>query len=218
MIAIRDTFQLRFGRIDQAVDLFSRMPKTTTGPAPLQHHALTDISGRMYTFVSEQLCSSLAEWDNIRNGVYEQGGFGEWFKEFQLIVQSGRQEFYTVEGEHTGWSRPGVVVVREIYTALKWQIRPAVSLLQKYGALQEDCGVGRNCRILTDLSGPMFRAIIEIETDDLTQWETNRRTMYQQANFQAWFAQLSSAVEAGQHEFYRVEIVDKPIATEARAE
>ncbi len=218
MIVIRDAYQLRFGRIDQAVSLFQRLPHGKSGPAPLQHHALTDISGSMYTFVSELMCASLAEWETIRTDFWEQRGFAEWFKEFQLIVQSGQLELYTVEGEHTGWSRPGVVVVREIYTALKWQIRPAVNLLQKYGALQEDCGVGRNCRILTDLSGPMFRAIIEIETDDLTQWETNRRTMYQQANFQAWFAQLSSAVEAGQHEFYRVEIVDKPIATEAREE
>jgi hypothetical protein len=218
MIVIRDTYQLRFGRIDQAVDLFSRMPKTAVGPAPLQHHALTDISGKMYTFVSELLVANLAEWDTIRNKYYDERGFDEWFKEFQLIVQSGRQEFYTVECEHTGWSRPGVVVVREIYNAFKWQIRPAVKLLLHYGALLEDCGVGRNCRILTDLSGEMFRAVIEIETEDLAQWESNRRNMYQQANFQAWFTQLASAVEGGAHEFYRVELVQKPIADEAREE
>lgn len=215
MIQIRDTFQLRFGRIDQAVDLFRRMPHGLAGPVPLQHHALTDISGSMYTFVSELLCDSLGEWETIRSNFYEQRGFGEWFKEFQRIVLSGRQEFYTVECEHTGWSRPGVVVVREIYHALKWQIRPAVSLLQRYGALLEDNGVGRNCRILTDLSGAMFRAIIEIETEGLSEWETNRRGLYKQAEFQAWFAQLASAVEGGTHEFYRVEIVDKPLATEA---
>lgn len=215
MIVIRDNYQLRFGRIDQAVNLFQRLPRGKSGPAPLQHHALTDISGSMYTFVSELMCSSLGEWEAIRTDFWEQRGFGEWFKEFQLIVQSGRQEFFTVECEHTGWSRPGVVVVREIYNALKWQIRPTVNLLQRYGALLEDNGVGRNCRILTDLSGTMFRAIIEIETEGLSEWENNRRGLYQQAEFQAWFTQLASAVEGGHHEFYRVEIVDKPIATEA---
>src|SRR5688500_11064726 len=189
MILIRDMYQLRFGRIDQAVSLFSRLPQTRSGPAPLQHHALTDISGSMYTFVSELMVANLAEWDTIRTSFYEQRGFAEWFKEFQLIVQSGRHEFFTVEGEHTGWSRPGVVVVREIYNALKWQIRPAVNLLQRYGALLTDFGVGRNCRILTDLSGVMFRAIIEIETDGLSEWETNRRNLYQQPDFQAWFTQ-----------------------------
>lgn len=216
MIQIRDIYQLRFGRIDQAVDLFSRLPKTLAGPAPLQHHAMTDISGSMYTFVSELLCANLAEWDSIRASFYDQRGFAEWFKEFQLIVQSGRQEFFSVECEHTGWSRPGVVVVREVYNALKWQIRPAVKLLLRYGALLEDNGVGRNCRILTDLSGVMFRAIIEIETEGLSEWETNRRVLYKKPEFQAWFTQLASAVEGGSHEFYRVELVQKPIAEEAR--
>lgn len=216
MIQVRDIYQLRFGRVDQAVDLFSRLPTKAVGPAPLQHHALTDISGSMYTFVSELLVSNLAEWDHIRTGFFEQAGFSEWFKEFQLIVQSGRQEFFTVECEHTGWSRPGVVVVREVYHALKWQIRPAVDLLLRYGALLEDNGVGRNCRILTDLSGQMFRAIIEIETEGLSEWETQRRKLYQLPEFQAWFAQLGSKVEGGSHEFYRVELVQKPIAAEAR--
>jgi hypothetical protein len=216
MIQIRDIYQLRFGRVDQAVALFSRLPRTAIGPAPLQHHALTDISGSMYTFVSELLVSSLAEWDHIRNDFFDQKGFAEWFREFQLIVQSGRQEFFTVECEHTGWSQPGVVVVREVYHALKWQIRPAVNLLLRYGALLEDNRVGRNCRILTDLSGQMFRAIIEIETPGLSEWEAHRRELYKLPDFQAWFTQLASAVEGGSHEFYRVELVQKPIADEAR--
>lgn len=218
MIQIRDTYQLRFGRVDQAVDLFRRLPQiaAATGPFPLQQHALTDISGSMYTFVSELLVASLSEWDHIRNDFFDQKGFGEWFKEFQLIVQSGQQEYFAVECEHTGWSRPGVVVVREVYHALKWQIRPAVNLLQRYGALLEDNGVGRNCRILTDLSGQMFRAIIEIETEGLSEWETNRRQLFQKPEFQAWFAQLASTVEGGSHEFYRVELVQKPIAEGVR--
>ena len=62
----------------------------------------------------------------------------------------------------------------------------------------------------------MFRAIIEIETEGLSEWEINRRELYKQPEFQAWFAQLSSAVEGGSHEFYRVELVQKPIAEEAR--
>jgi hypothetical protein len=33
-----------------------------------------------------------------------------------------------------------------------------------------------------------------------------RRELYKRADFQVWFAQLSSAVEAGSHEFYRLEL------------
>jgi hypothetical protein len=210
MIIVRDMYQLRFGRIDQAVDLFRRLPDVVgAGPQPRQHHALTDVSGPMYTFVSEIVCDGLSEWDQIRTSFYDQPGFAEWFKEFQLIVQTGRQEYYTVEGDHPGWSRPGVILVRESYRAFKWQIRPAVGLLQRYGALLAAFGVGSNPRIVTDLSGEMFRATIEIETDGLSAWEQQRRHLYRQADFQAWFAQLASAVEIGEHDIFRVEVAQK---------
>ena len=208
MIQVRDVYTLKFGRADQAVSLFQRMPAVAgrTGDRAYHQHALTDISGPMYTFVSELLVPSLGHWEAGRNKVFDRPGFDEWFKEFQLIVQTGHQDFFTLEADHPGWSRPGVIVVRECYRALKWQIRQAVSLLQRYGALLEDTGVGRRPRILTDLSGEMFNAIIEVEADDLAVWETMRRELYQRPEFQVWFAQLSSTVESGHHEFYRVEI------------
>ena len=78
-------------------------------------------------------------------------------------------------------------------------------MLQRYGALLVDRGVGQNPRILTDADGPMFQAIIEIETDSMSTWENHRRSMFQQVEFQVWFNQLRSAVEFGRHEFFRVE-------------
>ena len=207
MIQIRDVYQLKFGRIDQAVELFGRLPQLIgPGTAPVRHNAMTDVSGSMYTFISELIFPNLAGWESRRNEIFRGPEFDGWFKEFQLIVQTGRQEFYTLESEHGGWTRPGVIIVREAYRALKWQIRPAVELLQRYGALLEDANVGRNPRILTDLSGDMFQAVIEIETEGLSDWEASRRELYRRADFQVWFAQLSSRVEMGWHEFYRLEI------------
>ena len=123
----------------------------------------------------------------------------------QLQVRLREYARYTIEGDCEDWSRAEVVVVRQVYRALKWQIRPAVALLQRYGALLTTFGVGHRPRILTDVSGPMFQAVIEIETDSLSDWETKRRLLFREPDFQAWFAQLRSQVEAGVHEFYRVE-------------
>ena len=204
MIQVRNGYQLKFGRIDQAVDLFRRLPGMA--PAGTGQRGMTDISGSMYTFVTELTVPSLAVFETMRASLFEGAGYGEWFREFHLIVESGRSEFYTIEGEHAGWSRPGVVIVREVYRALKWQIRPTVALLQRYGALLVDTQVGRSPRILTDLSGDMFSAVIEIETDGLSDWEARRRELYRRPEFQVWFAQLSSCVEKGWHEFYRLEL------------
>ena len=207
MIEVRQVFQLKFGRIDQAVELFRQVPAIAGSTSDrVRQNGMTDISGSMYTFVTELTLPSLAQYETMRSGLFDGPGYGEWFKQFQLIVESGRAEFFTIEGEHSGWSTPGSVIVREVYRAHKWQIRPAVALLQRYGALLEDSQVGRNPRILTDLSGEMFSAVIEIETEELSDWEKHRREMYRRAEFQVWFAQLSSSVEKGWHEFYRLEL------------
>ncbi len=207
MIEVRDIFQVKFGKIDQAVALFARLPKLSPShaAASLHYHVLTDISGPMYTLVTEVVVPKLGEWETIRDASFGQPEFPEWFKEFQLVVEGGRREFYAFEGNCEDWSHPGVVVVRQVYRTLKWQVHAAAELLQRYGALLTHFGVGRRPRILSDVSGPMFQAVIEIETDDLASWEQKRRLLFREPEFQTWFAQLRSQVEAGAHEFYRVE-------------
>ncbi|MBI3361383.1 MAG: hypothetical protein HY023_09770 [Chloroflexi bacterium] len=208
MIQIRDVFQVKFGKIDQAVTLFARLSKMSPAytTADTHYHVLTDISGPMYSLVTELMLPSLGEWEAGRDKLFSQTEFADWFREFQLLIEAGRREYYTIEGHCDEWSRPGVIVVRQVFRALKWQIRPTVSLLQRYGAMLADSGVGRRPRILTDASGPMFQAVIEIEVDGLSEWEGQRRGLFKQPEFQVWFLQLCSQVEAGSHEFLRVEV------------
>lgn len=208
MIQARSIYQLKFGKIDQAVALFKRVPKFVLWPggAKVHYHLLTDISGPMYTLVEEVMLPSLGDWETGQDMIFRRPDFADWFQEFQLFVEEGRHEFYTIEGPCEEWSRPGVIVVRQVFRAFKWQIRPAVALMQRYGALLTDAGVGRNPRILTDVSGPMFQVVIEAETDGLSEWEAHRRTMFSQPEFPVCFLKLSNHVAAGAHEFFRVEV------------
>ena len=208
MIQARTVYQLKFGKIDQAVALFQRLPKFVPLPdgAKVHHHLLTDISGPMFSLVEEIMLPDLGHWETGRDAIFNHPDFGEWFNEFQRVVESGASEFYTVEGACEEWSGPGTIVVRQVFRALQWQVRPAVSLLQRYGALMVDASVGRNPRILTDLSGPMFRVVVEIETHDLSDWENHRRKMFEKPEFQVWFLQLVNQVDQGRHDFYRVEV------------
>ncbi len=211
MIQVRDVLQIKFGDIDQAVGLFTSNSAPLFGYMTPEFHfnVLTDITGSMYTLVNEFVAPGLGEFEAIRDRSYTQPGFEKWFSQFQMFVEGGRREYYTVEGPYSSWTKPGMMVVRECYRTYKWQIHTAVGLLQRYGALLVDRGVGLNPRILTDADGPMFRAVIEIETDSMSTWENHRRSMFQQVEFQVWFNQLRSAVEAGSHEFFRVEYTAK---------
>jgi hypothetical protein len=207
MIQVRDVLQARFGKIDQAVDLFRNFP-AAPGPytSAFGHFSvLTDISGAMYTLVNEWVVENLGTWDRVQAEVFASPDFDSWFKQFQLFIEGGQREYFHVEGGYDDWSRPGAMVVRECYRAHKWQIQQAVSLMQRYGALLVDRGVGSRPRILTDASGTMFQAIIEIETDSMATWEAQRRQLFKEPEFQVWFVQLLNAVEAGTHDFFRVE-------------
>lgn len=207
MIQVRDILQIKFGEIDQAAGLFTSRATPMFGYMSPEFHfnVLTDITGKMYTLVNEFVMPNLGEFEVIRDRSFTQPGFEKWFSQFQQYVEGGRREYYTVEGPYTSWSRPGMMVVRECYNTYKWQIHTAVALLQRYGALLVDRGVGTNPRILTDADGPMFRAVIEIETDSMSTWESHRRSLFQQVEFQVWFNQMRSAVEGGTHDFFRVE-------------
>ncbi|HZW04090.1 MAG TPA: hypothetical protein VFF68_09200 [Anaerolineaceae bacterium] len=206
MIQVRDTLQVKFGKIDQAVELFTGSHAFAPFSArEFQLAVLTDVSGEMYTLINEFVAPSLGAFETAREASFRQPGFDEWFRQFQLYVEGGSRTYYTVEGEYAPWTRPGLIVVRETYRSYKWQIETAVELLKRYGGLLVDRGVGEKPRILTDASGEMFRAVIEIETDSLSTWETRRRETYRQVEFQVWFNQMLAAVEAGAHDFYRVE-------------
>lgn len=207
MIQIRDVLKAKFGKIDQAVELFTQLTTPASKRVVMGQHfeVLTDITGEMYTLVNEFVVDSLAEFAEQRDQQFAQAEFEQWFRRFQLFIEGGRREYYNVEGKVETWSRPGAVVVREAYRAYKWQIHRAVELLQRYGGLLVDSGVGSNPRILTDASGPMFQAVIEVETESLSVWESHRRDLFRKVEFQVWFNQMLTSVEAGSHEFFRVE-------------
>ena len=105
----------------------------------------------------------------------------------------------------TSWSCPGMIVVRETYRAYKWQIRAAVSLLQRYGALLVDRGVGQRARILTDASGADVPGSYRDRDRQHVHLGEPAPPGVSPARVPGVVRQLLPVVEAGADEFYRVE-------------
>lgn len=206
MIQVRDTFQIKFGKIDQAVELFTTLREASTVMPPPQssYEVLTDLSGDMFTLVTAMHLDSVAVWEALAPTTWAQPGFQDWYKGFQLFVSDGQRRFYTVEQPNDGWSGPGAVVVRTCFRTLEWRVAETVELLKTYGGMLVDAGAGVRPRILTDFSGPMFNAVIEIEARDLMTWDRHRREMFGLPQFQVWMKKLTTCVTRGTHEFYQV--------------
>ena len=95
-MVVRDVFQARFGRGGELVALFQEARQQ--GLATYGERILTDASGSFYTVVLETTVESLAEWEQRIAAIYTQPEFAAWFARMTPLVESGRREFYTIEG------------------------------------------------------------------------------------------------------------------------
>lgn len=205
MIQVREAYQIKFGRIDQAVSHWMRLAKEKRGhPAVAGLELLTDLSGDMFNLVVARHVESVDQWEGAMAGLTEDSGYQEWFRPVSQLISNGHREYLRVEQENEGWSAPGVVVVRSCFRALEWRVPEALDLLRSYGAMLEDQGVGRRPRLLSELTGHLFNVMIEIETRDLKEWDDHRRSMFRDPQFQVWFQRLTSCVSHGSNAFFSV--------------
>lgn len=202
MIQVREIYQIKFGKIDGAVEHFMRFPGSRASAGP--YEVLIDLSGDMYSLVAALHVDSMRDWENAQESFAKGKDFQEWFRPFKQYVEGGHREFNRVEQANEGWSARGAIVVRSYFRALEWRMAETVELLKTYGAMLVDSKVGSRPRILTDASGAMFNTFIEIETPDLKTWDEHRANLFRDPQFQVWFLRLTACVSHGSHAFYTV--------------
>ena len=88
MVQVRDVLQVKFGTIDQAVELFTRPSTPLLGYMTPEYHfnVLTDISGDMYTLVNEFVFENLGDFEARRDLSYTHPGFEKFFSQFHTCV------------------------------------------------------------------------------------------------------------------------------------
>jgi hypothetical protein len=206
MIQVRDAFQVKFGKIDAAVDHWNRLaadvPAWPKGKD--RYEVLTDLSGSMFTLSTALHLETTEAWQKMNATVLASPEYQEWFKLFKQYVEEGQREFHTVEQANHGWSSVGAVVVRSCFRALEWRVDETLELLRTYGAMLLDQGVGSRPRILTAGTGRLFNLIIEVEAVDLKTWDEHRRGLFGDPQFQVWFHRLAGCVSHGSHDFLTV--------------
>ena len=98
MIIVRDVFQAKYGKGGDLVTLFKEMHQRWPESARYGGRILTDASGTFFTVVTETEVESLGAWEKLLAEVFVNPEFGEWFGRMQPLVESGRREFYNIEG------------------------------------------------------------------------------------------------------------------------
>ena len=99
MIMVRDVFQAKYGRGDELVQLMKEMYEMSGGN--ITGRLMTDLSGPMFTIVTEMEIESIDEFQRRLREGFSNPEFGPMFARMMELVESGRREFYTIEGSVT---------------------------------------------------------------------------------------------------------------------
>ena len=92
-----------------------------------------------------------------------------------------------------------MILVRTVFQ-VKWgKMDEVLAGMARMGSLSHDLGRPRP-RLLTDLGGPMFTLVLELEVESLDQWQ--QQQMFHDPQWQAATASMPDVFESGRTEFY----------------
>ena len=93
-----------------------------------------------------------------------------------------------------------MILVRNVFQAKYGRGDELVQLIKEAQPILAKYGMGRQ-RILTDLAGPFFTVVMEIEAEDLADYERSREA-FADPEFGSWFERMTEFVESGSREFF----------------
>ncbi|HXF62737.1 MAG TPA: hypothetical protein VNK95_14030 [Caldilineaceae bacterium] len=98
-----------------------------------------------------------------------------------------------------------MLIARQVFQAKYGRGDELVALFQELNRrLQETGETAPRFRILTDVSGPFFTVVTEVEVDSLAAWEGAFQQTMSQPWMGEWFNRMMPLVESGRREFYQL--------------
>jgi hypothetical protein len=98
-----------------------------------------------------------------------------------------------------------MLLVRQEFRAKYGRGDELVALFQEFNGRMRDAGeLTPQFRILTDVTGPFFTVVTEIEVENLAAWEGGFRESMERPWMGEWFSRMMPLVESGSREFYNL--------------
>jgi len=96
MILVRDIFQVKFGRMKEAKEVWKEMFKLMPSQGGSKPRLLTDLTGQYYTLVLESTFKDLADYEAFSQRGMSAPELGALYGKFIPLVDSGRREIFTI--------------------------------------------------------------------------------------------------------------------------
>jgi len=96
MIVVRDVFQVKFGRMREAKELWKEALKKSVLQGAAKPRLLTDVTGPYYTLVLENTYKDLSDYEAAQRTTMSQPEMGAFYQKFVPLVDSGRREIFSI--------------------------------------------------------------------------------------------------------------------------
>ncbi len=96
MILVRELFQVKFGRMKEALGMVKEATKFMNVPGHQIERVCTDTTGPFYTLVFESTFKNLADYEDREKMTGHNGEWKKWYTGFTPLIESGRREIFTI--------------------------------------------------------------------------------------------------------------------------
>jgi hypothetical protein len=96
MILVRDIFQLKFGKMKEAKEIWKEILKLSSNAPSGSTRMLTDLTGAYYTLVFEHTFKDLGDYEATAQAQMSTPGMGPLYQKFVPLVDSGRREIFSI--------------------------------------------------------------------------------------------------------------------------
>jgi hypothetical protein len=96
VIVVRNIFQLKFGKMQEARDLWKEVGTMMRKHGLPESRLLTDLTGTFYTLVAESTHKDLAEYQENTQKELGLAEFRSWYQRFIPLVESVRRELFAI--------------------------------------------------------------------------------------------------------------------------
>ena len=96
-----------------------------------------------------------------------------------------------------------MILVRMVFQVKFGKMDQVLTGMAKMRSITASMGL-HSPRILTDLGGPMFTFVQEIEVESLDQWQRQNQELFSNPEWQAATASMPDVFESGRTEFYTI--------------
>jgi hypothetical protein len=96
MILVRNTFQVKFGRMKEAIGLMKENVARAKSAGHKPGRLMTDLTGTFYTLVLELEYENMAEAERSQSELMKLPGWQEAYQKFAAVVDSGHRDIFSV--------------------------------------------------------------------------------------------------------------------------